>query len=104
MDQIDITDTAFSLASSSVPDLVSSASDLISLPAVNEVLSSLPGVNEVLSSASELAENTDTGINIYFIIGFLLLIGVLFLYNYFTNRAKKVTFNENVENYYNQDA
>ena len=37
MDQIDITDTAFSLASSSVPDLVSSASDLISLPAVNEV-------------------------------------------------------------------
>ncbi len=94
MDSIDITDTAFSLAASEA------VKEIASLPVINEVLSSIPDVNTVVS---ELAENTDTGgINIYFIIGFLLLICGLFLYNYFTSRAKKVTFNENVENYYSQ--
>ena len=95
MDTIDIADIAFSLAS---------AADLSSAPVnevVNEITSSIPDVNNVVSSVTYIVDDANTGINIYLIIGFILLIGGLFLYNYFTNRAKKVTFNENVENYYN---
>ena len=95
MDTIDIADIAFSLAS---------AADLSSAPVnevVNEITSSIPDVNNAVSSVTDIVDVADPGINIYLIIGFILLIGGLFLYNYFTNRAKKVTFNENVENYYN---
>jgi hypothetical protein len=95
MDTIDIADIAFSLASSA---------DVLSTPVndvVNELSSSIPDVNKVVSSVTDIGEYPDFGINIYLIIGFILLIGGLFLYNYFANRAKKVTFNENVDNYYN---
>jgi hypothetical protein len=95
MDTIDIADIAFSLASSA---------DVLSTPVndvVNEFASSIPDVNKVVSSVTDIGEYPDFGINIYLIIGFILLIGGLFLYNYFANRAKKVTFNENVDNYYN---
>ena len=95
MDTIDIADIAFSLASSA---------DVLSTPVndvVNELASSIPDVNKVVSSVTDIGEYPDFGINIYLIIGFILLIGGLFLYNYFANRAKKVTFNENVDNYYN---
>jgi len=96
MDTIDIADIAFSLASSA---------DVLSTPVndvVNELASSIPDVNKVVSSVTDIGEYPDFGINIYLIIGFILLIGGLFLYNYFANRAKKVTFNENVDNYYNE--
>jgi hypothetical protein len=95
MDTIDIADIAFSLSSSA---------DVVSTPVndvVNELASSIPDVNKVVSSVTDIGEYPDFGINIYLIIGFILLIGGLFLYNYFANRAKKVTFNENVDNYYN---
>jgi hypothetical protein len=98
MDTIDIADMAFSLASSA------SSADVLSKPVndvVNELASSIPDVNKVVSSVTDIGEYPDFGINIYVIIGFILLIGGLFLYNYFANRAKKVTFNENVDNYYN---
>ena len=100
MDTIDITDLAFSLGSSS---------DLLSTPVnnvVNEVSSSIPDINKVISSVTDIdiADDGTPGINIYLIVGFILLIGGLFLYSYFTNRIKKVTFNENVENYYNENS
>jgi|UniRef100_A0A6C0AS84 hypothetical protein len=94
MDSIDIADLAFSLASSS---------DLLSSP-FNEVSSSIPDINKVISSVTDISDDSSPGINIYLIVGFILLIGGLFLYSYFTNRAKKVTFDENVENYYNSNS
>jgi hypothetical protein len=98
MDSIDIADLAFSLASSS--DLLSTHVNNV----VNEVSSSIPDVNKVISSVTDIADDGIPGINIYLIVGFILLIGALFLYNYFINRAKKVTFDENVENYYNSNS
>jgi hypothetical protein len=98
MDSIDIADLAFSLASSS---------DLLSTPVtdvVNEVSSSIPDINNVISSVTDIADYGSPGINIYLIVGFILLIGGLFLYSYFANRGKKVTFDENVENYYNSNS
>jgi hypothetical protein len=98
MDTIDIADIAFSLASSA---------DVLSTPVndvVNELASSIPDVNNVVSSVTDIGEYPDFGINIYVIIGFILLIGGLFLYNYFANRAKRVTFNENVDNYNNDNS
>ena len=112
MDNIDIADMAFSLAAAAdlstapvnkvinnvVNEVTSSIPDINNI--VNEVTSSIPDVNNVVSNMVE----DDSAINIYLIIGFILLIGGLFLYNYFTNRAKKVTFNGNVENYYNNSS
>ena len=67
MDAIDIIDTAFSLEGIST-------------------------TNEVVK---ELGENTDTTTNIFVIIGILIFIGIIFLYSYFSNKMKKVTFQEN---------
>jgi len=102
MDSIDIADLAFSLASSS--DLLSTPVNEVVNDVVNEVSSSIPDINKVISSVTDIADDANPGINIYLIVGFILLIGGLFLYNYFTNRAKKVTFDENVENYYNSNS
>jgi hypothetical protein len=105
MDSIDIADIAFSLAaaadlsSAPVTDVVNEISS--SIPDINNVISSIPDINNVVSSVTDIVDDANPGINIYLIVGFILLIGGLFLYSYFTNRAKKVTFNENVENYYN---
>jgi len=69
MDTIDIIDTAFSLEG---------------IKATNDVV-------------QELGENTDTTTNIFVIIGILIFIGIIFLYSYFSNKMKKVTFQENNE-------
>jgi len=107
MDSIDIADIAFSLAAAAdlspapankvINNVVNDVNNVVH-DVVNEVTSSIPDINNVISN---IADDDNPGINIYLIIGFILLIGGLFLYNYFVNRAKKVTFNENVENYYN---
>lgn len=97
MDTIDIADIAFSLASSA---------DVLSTPVnevVNDVTSSIPDINTVISSVTDIVGDTDFNINIYLIIGFIVLIGGLFLYSYFANREKKVTFNENIENMYSEN-
>jgi len=78
MDSIDVTDMAFSLAS-------------------------LPDVNEVISSTTEAVENIDltsAGSNLFYIIGFLILIGGLFFYNYYVNSNKRVTFSEELQEQY----
>jgi phage-related protein len=114
MDSIDIADIAFSLAAAAdlspspankvinnvvndVNNIVNDVNNIVN-DVVNEVTSSIPEINNVVSN---IVDDTNSGINIYLIIGFLILIGGFLLYNYFINRAKKVTFNENVENYYN---
>ena len=106
MDSIDIADIAFSLAAAAdlspapankvINNVINDVNNVVN-NVVDEVTSSIPDVNNVVSNIVE----DDSGINIYLIVGFILLIAGLFLYNYFVNRAKKVTFNENVENYYN---
>jgi hypothetical protein len=82
MDSIDITDMAFSLAS-------------------------IPDVNEVISSATEAVENidltSDSNTNLFFIIGFFIIISGLFLYNYYINKNKKVSFSGELQEQYYSD-
>ena len=110
MDSIDIADIAFSLAAAAdlspapankvINNVVNDVNNVVH-DVVNEVTSSIPEINNVVSN---IVDDTNSGINIYLIIGFLILIWVFLFYNYFINRAKKVTFNENVENYYNENS
>jgi len=110
MDSVDITDSAFSLASSTSNDIIVSTNEIISnqinlIPDISDVIpdviSSIDSVkntiNDIIPVIPESIHVDDNNsIFIYMCIGALIILFGVFIYNYY-NKNKQVRFNETPE-------
>ena len=113
MDSIDISDLAFSLSNfspvneilSNTPDIVSDIIPDIVPDIVSDIVSEL--VSEPIISKDIIPDishtNIDNNFFLYLGIGLIIIsiIGI-FTYNYFLNKTKRVTFQDNAESSYIQ--
>lgn len=105
MDFVDITDSAFSLDSSTSNDIMAATNDIISNP-TNWISNISDGVTGVIPIPDDTFQDVvipdsihiddDNSIFIYIGIGVLVIMIVVFVYNYY-NKNKQVRFNETPE-------
>jgi hypothetical protein len=107
MESIDVSDLAFSLANATTEanNIISSTSDKIA-DAIKEASIPIPEIDfspikEQITNV--LPDSFKINNNIFIVIiagiGIFIILSGIFLYNYYTTKNKKVSFNDNVEVY-----